>query len=31
MTLLPFLHRVAARADLPIGEAREAMTVLLEV
>ncbi|MFM2128620.1 MAG: Anthranilate phosphoribosyltransferase, partial [Pseudomonadota bacterium] len=30
MTLLPFLHRVAARVDLPIGEAREAMGVLLE-
>lgn len=30
MSLLPFLHRVAARVDLPIGEAREAMTVLLE-
>ena len=30
MSLLPFLHRVAARADLPIGEARQAMAVLLE-
>ncbi len=30
MALLPFLHRVAERADLRTEEAREAMTVLLE-
>lgn len=30
MPLLPFLHRVADRADLRADEARDAMTVLLE-
>ncbi len=30
MSLLPFLHRVAARESLSFEDAREAMTVLLE-
>ena len=30
MSLLPFLHRVAAGVDLTYDQAHEAMTVLLE-